>query len=634
MERSYRATSHNISVSYVLHKDEQHDAEVKKEDAKQSSQESAMLSAHEYCEVIQPASRSNDLHESINMLQLDKLLNDTSSTDVMQFMSCITDMIKRRSFSSTSSYVAGSEILGKGLSGAVFSANLQNDSGSTGLRIAVKSGKKKADIIHECFVGIKCTNQLRKYVPNYAYIYGYTDCSGPITVDNNVLSWCEKGNEDSMNIFCENVEGISLRNYLLTTSFESCEDPFQEFMSYYLQILYALQVGYEQYEFTHYDLHTDNVILKDVGDVYITYGDIHIRTNRIPMMIDYGFAHCKVDGTHFGTHAMKRYGIYSNKAHLMHDCYKLLVFSLQDLYGRLKEKNSKITDLYAKLTELVRFFNTSETIEQIILLQKNYYYAFPLYPDDSVTENVKIEKYIKHCLDICKKRCYKQITYVKSELEEKSKVIIGDTVYIYSSLAYKHAKPETKGPLNMVLANYSVLSVPIQNMNLNLYAKRSANSKFNLSRLELSSVFNRQAALIMDCNTKSKQILNIYHLPGDKTMLSHSKVIAQLKYYVRNYISFVKEYEEFLKYIDFTQIIAKKERITMPNELIESIEESKARYSATFNALKEALSEDVGRLTTKEPGGKLLMASFDTSFYESAYVPGANRFVLNNTHLT
>ena len=63
-----------------------------------------------------------------------------------------------------------------------------------------------------------------------------------------------------------------------------------------MMIMYSLQVAHDQFDFTHYDLHTNNILVIELPKpepVNITYKgkSFTIMTNVIPHIIDYGRAH-------------------------------------------------------------------------------------------------------------------------------------------------------------------------------------------------------------------------------------------------------------------------------------------------------------------------------------------------------
>lgn len=222
-------------------------------------------------------------------------------------------------------------------------------------------------LIHEYFVAsggsyinednesviIRGTNFLRKYCLNYAQILGAFRCTGPVVDPGSgkIYSWCELNseNEDFVNyIVYEKIPGKDLRKS--TASMDK-----RDFVSVMLQICYALEIGYVVNGFTHYDLHDENVILRPVSDnlggpVYVPFfmGDkvVYIKSNYIATIIDYGRCHIQsrppqtddnseLGIEHFGYHASyaESTGIYADRARPFYDIFKLLGFTLDDIYS-------------------------------------------------------------------------------------------------------------------------------------------------------------------------------------------------------------------------------------------------------------------------------------------------------------
>lgn len=246
----------------------------------------------------------------------------------------------------------------------------------------IKTAKNKSsseDLSHELFVAIFGLNSLRSIIPNFMYIYGGFKCSPPVIDPNTkeVTTWCrESAEEYKVNyIVCENVApAISFRQYLTR-----CDTT--RFLRAYLQVLYALRTAWMRCDFTHYDLHHENILMRDLpqhngGDMkiaYVTERDTveYILADSVATVIDYGFSHIKCNGEHFGLHGMTYLSIFSDRSWSLHDAYKLLVFSLNDLY---------INKQYAVVAEgikILRFF-TQESLESIIKLQFDTRYALPM----------------------------------------------------------------------------------------------------------------------------------------------------------------------------------------------------------------------------------------------------------------
>ena len=155
------------------------------------------------------------------------------------------------------------------------------------------------ELIHEIFIGIFAINNLRRYIPNFMYTYGGLSCSISFKDDGTPII-C-KDNGEGKYALLENLKGsIPFRKYTLSGI------DTEEFVNIYLQVLLSLQVAYEKYDFTHYDLHDMNVLLRDPpdGKDVIKYplesGDVHLRVNKVATLIDFGTSHIKINDKSYG----------------------------------------------------------------------------------------------------------------------------------------------------------------------------------------------------------------------------------------------------------------------------------------------------------------------------------------------
>jgi hypothetical protein len=263
---------------------------------------------------------------------------------------------------------------------------------------------------HEAVVGIFGTNQLRAFNPNFAYIFGAFRCSPPL-VDpetKEVVSWC-LSNDNAVNyVVYENINpATALDDYVRTCTGE-------EFMMVYMQILYAIRKAVQLIGFTHFDLHTQNVLLREPPNgpgaffgaeysaganrefISIPYdterGIEYIKTKRIAMMIDYGFTHIVHQDKSYGKFGYTPYSIFPDTSWPYHDAYKLLMMSLR---GALEAGNSQ---LIPTLTMIFRFFNQTDVPEQAVKEQFEVRYAFPY---NERTKDLDFDMFIRYLRSIC-----------------------------------------------------------------------------------------------------------------------------------------------------------------------------------------------------------------------------------------
>jgi hypothetical protein len=250
------------------------------------------------------------------------------------------------------------------------------------------------ELRHEMVVGLYGTNKLRRYIPNFAYIYGGFKCSPPL-IDpetKKVVSWC-LNNQNAVNyILYEYIHpAISFEDYLKTCT-------GAQFLNVYVQIMYALRLGLKLIDFSHYDLHHKNILLRKLttikGPFQIAYETEHgveyIITDLIPTIIDYGYAHIVLeDGQHLGKNGLVPFSIFSYRSNIMHDLYKLLMFCLMTSY---KYENHSVIN---EATKIFRFFNQSEDPQSAINEQMIVRYAFPLNESTNLISINDLASYIR-----------------------------------------------------------------------------------------------------------------------------------------------------------------------------------------------------------------------------------------------
>ena len=244
------------------------------------------------------------------------------------------------------------------------------------------------DLLHELFVGLMGTNIMRKYVPNFVFVYGGFKCSKPV-IDKktkDVISWCsaESGQMNVPYIVYENISNsIPLAQYVKTCS-------KIEYISNLLQVFMALNAANAKIGFTHYDLHDNNVLCRDVsdigfdGDFNIPYvkpnqSTIYIRANKVATIIDFGQSYIEYKGRGYGTDqiALYKHGVSNNKWPL-YDVYKLIMFSALSA----RSATPKNLEVLAVAELMFRFFNQTENFDNALSLQKGGLYELPPFYDD------------------------------------------------------------------------------------------------------------------------------------------------------------------------------------------------------------------------------------------------------------
>lgn len=259
-------------------------------------------------------------------------------------------------------------------SGIALLASLRN----TDAGFVVKAPRNQltgiSDLIHETVVGFRL-NPLREKVPNFAYVFGGFRCGPPYLAtapQNKVLSWCEHTSANSVQyvIYESITPSSSLKSYV-----ERCT--FTAFLGLYLQVLLALELAYRETGFTHYDLHAGNVLVRrlpaPVSLVYPTAaGPRYMMTGEIATIIDFGMSRVVLgDGRSVGVFGFEKYGIFPDKGFPLFDAYKLLLMSMQAM------RAAGNTECFLGAAKILRFFNSTEPADSVVVAQGVNYYAIP-----------------------------------------------------------------------------------------------------------------------------------------------------------------------------------------------------------------------------------------------------------------
>lgn len=241
-------------------------------------------------------------------------------------------------------------------------------------------GEKEDELLHELFVGLMGLNSMRNICPNFAYIFGGFKCLPPIiNPDKSVSEFCATGkSEDYVNyVIYEKIPGKSMADFM-----EKCT--FEEFFSWYVQIVLACHLGAENVNFTHYDLHNENVMLRgwqDLKEFAVPFkmqdgSTWYVRSNKVAMMIDFGMTHIQYEGQDFGKFGMEEWGIFHDQCRPYYDMYKLLGFCMSDMYDKQNDSCLvKALDLQRAFVDVEKEMTDEDIVLQIVE-EKNTFHMF------------------------------------------------------------------------------------------------------------------------------------------------------------------------------------------------------------------------------------------------------------------
>jgi hypothetical protein len=161
----------------------------------------------------------------------------------------------------------------------------------------LKFGEKGDEEVtyHEYFIGSMLINNLRRKIPNFPITLGFVTCSPPI----KALNFCRDFERRPCILYEYIFPSISSRKF-----FKGCS--LEDFLNIFVQVLFAIRMASEEFEFNHKDLHTQNVLVKNI-EKYISipyrtpYGKMYLNTNLVAIIIDYGLSRVKMNGYPFST---------------------------------------------------------------------------------------------------------------------------------------------------------------------------------------------------------------------------------------------------------------------------------------------------------------------------------------------
>lgn len=242
-----------------------------------------------------------------------------------------------------------------------------------------KKGKDPELLTHELVLGTEL-NRLRNHIPNFALIFGGFKCSPPDLVEKNgkfekkPKEWCKSKQNGVRYVLYENV---FIDDQKLNADFsdfaKSCTT--EQWLSVYIATLLALQFASEAVGFTHNDLHSENILVRQTDKpllvpyglakrTYYTYSDL------IPTFIDYGRSVIRINDEWFGDYTQAGFGSDPEGTCPFQDAYKLLMFSL----GDLQDANPAV---FTQVSKIFNFFNAEETATEALATQRPFYYVIP-----------------------------------------------------------------------------------------------------------------------------------------------------------------------------------------------------------------------------------------------------------------
>jgi len=220
----------------------------------------------------------------------------------------------------------------------------------------IKAPRSRGDhLCHEAIIGLYALNPLRRFIPNFMFVYSAFFCSPPVLKNRQVTTWCTKEDGAVTYLVLENIKGGVPMNEFIKTCTEV------EYAQVYLQLLLALNMAWNSCQYTHFDLHYGNVLVQRLPYlIAIPYqtskGTSYLHTMVVARIIDYGFSHAVLDGAHFGAFTLSTgRGDYGFP---LFDAYKQLLFVAN---GAIRAGRSSVVAL---MDSIYALFNEGMSVVQ------------------------------------------------------------------------------------------------------------------------------------------------------------------------------------------------------------------------------------------------------------------------------
>ena len=259
-------------------------------------------------------------------------------------------------------------------------------------------------ISHEYLVS-RDMNTMDKYCNNFCRSIGVIECDvdtnnkleNPFHIENRN----KKGIVKKLVILYEYINGKSLSRIIRSSSIKDTI-----IVSILKQVLLSLCIAQREYDFTHYDLHTDNVIIMscDVDDNFLY---VINETNQFlvpshgyyPVIIDYGYSYTKnLNNLPFwNTFKFSDVGICPNQPNFLHDMKRFIV-SISRMFMKYKQTPNSmiikriISNLFYDIDEL--------NYKSGLVLYNNHESIISYMSSLNCDRSILFKGYMVYCLDI------------------------------------------------------------------------------------------------------------------------------------------------------------------------------------------------------------------------------------------
>lgn len=302
---------------------------------------------------------------------------------------------------------------------------------------------RDSDNIEEVIIGLYGVNQLRDHIPNFSKVYGFINCNQPIVSSSHDAIVCPKEGSNKY-IFYEYISGTPLSQCGYLSEDEELE--------IYWQLVASIAFANEQTGFVHFDMKSDNIMIRQFLDpVKITYRlkdrEIIITSRYVAVLIDYGLSRIEINGENFGIN-YPGYFIHSDVSNPLVDVYKL---TLSRRYANVRPFYLKLSLFFTKDSNIIysrEEFNFSWTVSEKLLKSTIYDFLdflqekYPLSVDHSAKDwrtEYDIEYKFSSLMDFYAKKTLQEngLEIVEDlDPENRSRLLRESRIYMNNMLDY------------------------------------------------------------------------------------------------------------------------------------------------------------------------------------------------------
>lgn len=267
-------------------------------------------------------------------------------------------------------------------------------------KLLKKNDLESESLRNEYFVSIYGLNYLRLFCPNFGFYYYMVD------------------EKDKISVYQEYISGISFSNFMKRMSKKI--GPYsptsgETFLSCFLQNIIALEYAQSTLQFTHFDLHLDNIMLRNnetKQNVEIPYFDKYVVFDKpefISTIIDFGFSTVRKSQTEIFSNFNSGFPAYGYYPFFLSgtDNFRVLSSFYINTLNRNNAFEGKINVFTRFILEKFYNINVTEFVNNLKLFSTNYAnitFFSQVYktPNQLFNFLIKNEKYICQLFKISK----------------------------------------------------------------------------------------------------------------------------------------------------------------------------------------------------------------------------------------